>query len=84
MIKYMGGALSCDIVFGLFMVGWFITRHILFILVIFSTYVDIPRYLTFKWDPANGNYVTNNIYVCFLVLLGLLQVCSVSSLRCAY
>lgn len=74
MIKYMGGSLSCDIVFGLFMVGWFITRHILFILVIISTYVDLPRCVTFKWDPANGYYVTNNIYIGFLVLMGLLQV----------
>jgi acyl-CoA-dependent ceramide synthase len=83
MIKYMGGDLSCDIVFGLFMVSWLITRHILFILVIITTYVDLPRSLTFKWDPANGNYVTDGVYIGFLVLMGLLQVRSVSSLRFA-
>lgn len=80
MIKYMGGTLSCDILFGLFMVSWFITRHILFMLVFASTYVGVPRYLTFKWDPANGHYVTNNIYIGFLVLMGLLQVRPVPSL----
>lgn len=77
MIKYMGGSMSCDIVFGLFMVGWLITRHILFMLVIVSTYVDLPLRIPFRWDPANGHYATNNIYIGFLVLLIVLQV------RCA-
>lgn len=80
MIKYMGGTLSCDIVFGLFMVSWLITRQILFTLVVASTYSDLPYYIPFKWDPANGYYITRDIYIGFLVLLGLLQVRSVSSL----
>ena len=80
MTKYMGGTLSCDILFGLFMVSWLITRHILFILVIMTTYADLPRYVLFKWDPASGYYITNNIYINFLVLMGLLQVRSISSL----
>jgi len=80
MVKYMGGTLVCDIMFGLFMVAWLVTRHILFIIVIMSTYVDIPGYLPFKWDPANGHYVTNNTYLGFLVLMGLLQVRSIPSL----
>lgn len=74
MIKYMGGTLSCDIVFGLFMLAWFVTRHILFILVIVSIYVDVPNYSSYKWDPQNGYYATNNVYSGFLVLMGLLQV----------
>lgn len=74
MIKYMGGTLSCDILFGLFMVSWLITRHVLFILVIVSMYTNVPRYIPFKWDPANGHYVTNGVYIGFLVLMGLLQV----------
>ena len=78
MIKYMGGTLSCDIVFGLFMVSWLVTRHILFALVIASTYTGLPSYVHFKWDPANGHYATTNIYIGFLVLLGLLQVRSFS------
>jgi len=78
MVKYMGGTLVCDIMFGLFMVAWFITRHVLFILVIISIYVGVPR-LPIKWDPANGHYVTNNTYLGFLVLMGLLQVRSVPS-----
>ena len=43
-------------------------------LVIVSTFFDLPRYLPYKWDPANGHYATNNIYIGFLVLMGLLQV----------
>lgn len=80
MIKYMGGSLSCDILFGLFMVSWLVTRHILFTLVIVSTYVDLPRNIPFKWDPANGHYMTNGIYTGFLVLMSGLQVRPVSSL----
>ena len=80
MFKYMGGTLSCDILFGLFMVAWFITRHILFMLATMSTYLDV-RNLPYKWDPPNGHYVTNNIYISFIVLLGLLQVRSTSFLR---
>ena len=74
MIKYMGGTLSCDIVFGLFMVAWFITRHILFMLVIASIYVDMPKFSSLRWDPPNGYYVSTNIYIGFLVLMSLLQV----------
>jgi len=74
MIKYMGGTLSCDIVFGLFMVAWFITRHILFMLVIVSIYVDLPVKSSLRWDPQNGYYVSTKIYVGFLVLMSLLQV----------
>lgn len=77
MIKYMGGSLSCDIVFGLFMVAWLVTRHILFILVIASIYVDMPTYSLYRWDPPNGYYVSVKIYIGFLVLMGLLQVRSI-------
>lgn len=80
MFKYMGGTLSCDILFGLFMVSWLVTRHILFMLVIISTYADLPYYLPFRWDPANGYYATKNIYTGFVVLLSLLQVRSILSL----
>jgi hypothetical protein len=81
MIKYMGGSLSCDIVFGLFMFAWLITRHILFMLVIASIYADFPYYSQFRWDPLNGYYASERIYIAFMVLMSLLQVSSVSYLR---
>jgi len=74
MIKYMGGTLSCDIVFGLFMVGWLVTRHILFVIVIMSMYTDMPYYIAFKWDPEGGHYLTNRVYIGFLALMSMLQV----------
>ena len=74
MIKYMGGTLSCDIVFGLFMFSWLVTRHIIFMFVIMSIYADIPRYSPLIWDPPNGYYITFNIYSGFLVLMSILQV----------
>jgi acyl-CoA-dependent ceramide synthase len=77
MTNYMGGGLTCDILFGLFMAAWLVTRHILFTLVLVSIYVDVPKYCPFKWDPANGYYVTNNVYIGFLVMMCLLQVSQV-------
>lgn len=74
MIKYMGGSLSCDIVFGLFMLAWLVTRHVLFILVIISIHMDVPKYNSYKWDPQNGFYATVNICTGFVVLMGLLQL----------
>ena len=81
MTNYMGGGLFCDTIFGLFMATWLVTRHILFTLVIVSIYADVPKYCQFKWDPANGYYVTNNVYIGFLVLMGLLQVRQVPYFR---
>ena len=79
MVKYMGGTLSCDIMFGLFMVAWFVTRHVLLMVVVVSVCVGIPRHLSFIWDPPNGHYVTNNTYIGFLGLMGFLQVSSMPS-----
>jgi len=43
LLKYLHFQLSCDIMFGVFMVTWFITRHILFMWVCWSVYAHIPE-----------------------------------------
>jgi very-long-chain ceramide synthase len=41
-LKYMGFSTLCDIAFGLFMITWFISRHILYLMVCKSVWKDIP------------------------------------------
>ncbi|PHH67300.1 hypothetical protein CDD81_110 [Ophiocordyceps australis] len=39
-LKYTGHNTLCDIAFGIFMVSWFVARHILYLLVCWSVYHD--------------------------------------------
>ncbi|KAH7105404.1 longevity assurance proteins LAG1/LAC1 [Auriculariales sp. MPI-PUGE-AT-0066] len=73
MTRYLGFATLCDIMFGVFMVSWIITRQILFGFVLVSTY-GAPKHAPFKWDPATGYYFTRNIHAGFMVFLGMLMV----------
>ena len=43
MLKYLKFQLACDIAFGVFVVTWFITRHIFYFMVCWSLYDDSPR-----------------------------------------
>ena len=47
MLKYLKFQLACDIAFGVFMVVWFVSRHVLYLIVCYSIYVDIPREITY-------------------------------------
>ena len=46
-LKYMQFQLACDITFGIFMVIWLLTRHILYLRVVYSIYEDIPKEITY-------------------------------------
>ncbi|KAI5467842.1 putative longevity-assurance protein [Mariannaea sp. PMI_226] len=41
-LKYCGFQTLCDAMFGLFVVSWFVTRHILFMIVCWSIYAHTP------------------------------------------
>ncbi|KAK7403380.1 Sphingosine N-acyltransferase lag1 [Neonectria punicea] len=41
-LKYMGFKLLCDAMFGVFLVSWVFTRHIVYCIVCWSIYADIP------------------------------------------
>ncbi|KAF8627195.1 hypothetical protein AX15_004513 [Amanita polypyramis BW_CC] len=74
MIRYLGiSQFACDVTFGIFLVSWLITRHILFVLVIKAVY-DTPKFLPYVWEPENGRYLSTPVYLCFNVLLMSLQV----------
>ncbi|KAK4216781.1 longevity assurance proteins LAG1/LAC1 [Rhypophila decipiens] len=41
-LKYLGYNTLCDVMFGLFMVSWFIARHVLYVYVCWSVYAHTP------------------------------------------
>ncbi|EHY59147.1 Sphingosine N-acyltransferase lag1 [Exophiala dermatitidis] len=42
-LKYLHFNVACDIAFGVFMVTWFVTRHVLYIVVLYGIYAHIPQ-----------------------------------------
>jgi very-long-chain ceramide synthase len=67
-----------DATFGYFMVSWFVARHVLFNILIYSTIFTGPKIMgtSLRWDPPNGLYVSANGYKGFWIALLMLQVCS--------
>jgi acyl-CoA-dependent ceramide synthase len=67
-----------DATFGYFMVSWFVARHVLFNILIYSTIYTGPRIMgsALRWDPANGLYVSVNGFRVLWIALLILQVCS--------
>lgn len=41
MLKYLKFSLACDIAFGVFLITWFVTRHVLYLIVCRSIVVDL-------------------------------------------
>ncbi|KDR83793.1 hypothetical protein GALMADRAFT_236178 [Galerina marginata CBS 339.88] len=75
MIRYLDiSQFACDFVFAIFMFSWLITRHFLFLFVIYSTIFEGPNYVEFKWDYEGSYYVTQTNFTIFCVLLLALQV----------
>ncbi|KAJ3499052.1 hypothetical protein NLG97_g627 [Lecanicillium saksenae] len=42
-LKYSGFTTACDYAFGLFMVSWFVARHVIYIMVCWSVYAHTPE-----------------------------------------
>jgi len=75
MIRYLDiSQFLCDLTFGWFMLSWLVTRHILFIIVIYSTIFEGPTYVEYKWDYEAGYYITQTAFTGFWVMLLALQV----------
>jgi len=75
MLRYIDLTTLCDITFTWFLVSWFVTRHVLFVLVVIrSTYVDFPRFIPFIWAPERDYYSPKIMWIIYLALLCALQV----------
>lgn len=75
MLKYAGWQTTCDIAFGLFMLSWLVTRHILYMRVVWSCAYDTLNVMSFR--PTNyrtGDYFTRTAYFILIGLLCALQV----------
>ena len=74
MLRYIALYTLCDVMFTVFLVSWFITRHVLFIIVIKSTLVDSVHLVSEMWAPERGNYFSSLTHKIYSVLLVSLQV----------
>lgn len=55
LLKYMGYTNACDYVFGVFVLSWIATRHVLYMLVCWSIYAYAPV------DMAPGCYLADSL-----------------------
>lgn len=55
LLKYLHFQLTCDIMFGVFMITWFITRHVLFLWVCWSIYAHIPQEIRYGCYQGSNN-----------------------------
>jgi len=69
--KYLGLPTIGDIWFAIFAVIWYPTRHFLFFLIYYSILTQCP--IT-DYDPDKGVFLSYNVWVVYVVLLGGFQV----------
>ncbi|KIM68584.1 hypothetical protein SCLCIDRAFT_1208778 [Scleroderma citrinum Foug A] len=75
MLRYIGLYTLCDITFTWFLISWFVTRHVLFVIVIKSTWFDSVRLVPeIAWAPERGIYFSDFSRKAFIGLLVALQI----------
>ncbi|POS83015.1 hypothetical protein EPUL_005895 [Erysiphe pulchra] len=57
-LKYLGYTTLCDFTFGLFMLIWFVTRHILYVTIMWSVYVDSSKNIPYGCYYGNAKNLT--------------------------
>jgi len=53
-LKYLGYSTLCDVMFGMFMVSWFVARHVLYLMVCWTIYTDMERVVPVGCFYGNG------------------------------
>jgi very-long-chain ceramide synthase len=74
MLRYLELPRACDAAFVAFLVSWLLTRHLGFLLILWSTWVRFPILRPQTFDPVNGDKYTPIHYYSFNFLLAALQV----------
>jgi very-long-chain ceramide synthase len=75
MVRYLDvSQMATDALFGIFMVSWFVTRHVLFVFAILSTMFESNTYIPRIIDHERGMYMDDRAYVGFVTMLWALQV----------
>ncbi|PNS17994.1 hypothetical protein CAC42_3953 [Sphaceloma murrayae] len=55
MMKYVGMQTACDVAFGIFIVTWFIARHVIYMAVVWSVHKDLPASMIYGCYDLNSN-----------------------------
>ncbi|KAG0202837.1 sphingosine N-acyltransferase lag1 [Mortierella sp. GBA30] len=69
MLKYMHKDQLADVGFVVFVFTWVLSRHYYYGLIIWSSFVEAPKYANMDWDPSKGMYFTPRVLNGFLFLL---------------
>ncbi|KAL4929580.1 putative longevity-assurance protein (LAC1) [Aspergillus undulatus] len=60
-LKYLGYELSCNVAFGVFMVVWLISRHIMYPLLCWSIFKDVPAVMPWGcYSGATGELISRD------------------------
>lgn len=71
---YTKKPLAADITFGTFMLAWIATRHVLYGIVLWSVYFELPSMLPYDWRPQDGYFNSFYSHQAFFGLLLALQL----------
>ncbi|ORY78383.1 TLC domain-domain-containing protein [Leucosporidium creatinivorum] len=74
LLNYTGRAKAADVTFGIFLFIWILTRQIIFPLLLWSVYSELPSILPYDWRPREGYFNSRISHYTFCALLAALQV----------
>lgn len=78
MVRYIDvSQTATDVLFGIFMVSWFITRHVLFVIVILSVMTESHKHIPRIIDLERGYFLDDRARTAFVSMLWALQVLQV-------
>src|ERR1700760_1519525 len=61
MLNYLDLRVACDIAFGIFLVVWFVSRHIVYPMVCWSIVVDVPQLMPYGcYDSVTSKRVSED------------------------
>ncbi|KAL2013953.1 hypothetical protein VTN00DRAFT_1478 [Thermoascus crustaceus] len=63
MLKYLGYEMCCNVAFGVFLVTWFIARHVLYLSLCWSIYKGVPQMVAYGcYSNATAEMYTTDGY----------------------
>lgn len=74
LFNYSGMTKVADVTFGVFLVTWIGTRHILYNFLLWSVYFELPTILEYDWRPREGYFNSRTLHYTFCALLTALQL----------
>lgn len=93
MLKYLNYRTVCDVMFGIFMLVWFIGRHIFYNLITYSVYDNMSNVMSYGcntwtdketsiestiWSGTDETCWSTKVRLTFLTLLVLLQIITIA------